>query len=792
MKQTYYIFDSNSNVERKLEKDSFPLIVSGSQKADIMLPGCAKVDGQVNIDLDGDKLVMRPGDESGAYLNGQIVSEPHSLKNGDTLRLGTSLVRCDFHRQRVTFNIDPVTEKTKRPPPAQIIRSKKDEEEPIVPVEFTPAQNEHPPETEKSRIFPIILASLFGLLLLVAGFVFTATSVTVQIDPLADQLKLDDGPFAFRLGNRFLAWPGSYRVKADKTGYHSLNEPLEVVRRASMERSFSLQKQDGLLAISTTPVNGAHVVIDGSPAGTTPLADVKLSPGMHQIYIQSERYQKAARNVEISGAATRQQLNVELLPNWAVVTLASQPTAATIKVDGQVRGTTPATLDLLTGSHQLEIKKEGFEPWRKEVVAVAEQAQEFPQIQLKKAKGIVALKTEPVGVSVTVDGNFVGQTPLKIQLTPDQKHKVSLFKAGYKTVVRKVEVGAAKERSLAVNLPIDYGRIALVGLPEGAQLFIDGNLKKNAPEEIQLTAVAHQIEVTKNGFLPFKTNVTPRSGFPQQLDIKMVAESQPQSVPKAQTTNSGGQKLVYVEPGRFTMGASRREQGRRANEVLHDVALSRPFYIGATEVTNAEFRKFKADHDSGTIQGVSLDGNQHPVTQVTWNSAAQYCNWLSKKESLPPVYEEREGAMVARQPIPIGYRLPTEAEWAWIARFAKQSKPLKYPWGQGFPPPANSGNYGLRDDYSATAPVASFKSNPLGLYDIGGNVSEWTHDYYSIFSGTSATPQNDPVGPAKGKHHVIRGSSWRHGSISELRMSYRDYSGKERSDVGFRIARYAK
>ncbi|MEE9397290.1 MAG: SUMF1/EgtB/PvdO family nonheme iron enzyme [Methylococcales bacterium] len=793
MKQTYYIFDSNSNVERKLEKTNFPLTVDGSEKADIQLPGCATVDGQVYIDLDGDKLVMRPSDESGAYLNGQIVSEPHRLKNGDTIRLGTSLLRCDFHRQRVTFTIDPITEKIKRPPPEHIIRSKKDDEEkeePIVPVEFTPTQNEHPPETKKPRVFPAILAALFGLLLLLAGFVFTATSVTVQVDPLADHLELDDGPFSFRLGKRFLAWPGSYRIKAEKTGYHSLNEPLEVIRGASMERSFSLKKQNGLLSISTTPVNGAQIVIDGSPAGITPLAEVELTPGMHQISIQAERYQKAARNVEISGAATQQQLNVELLPNWAVVKLGSEPTEATVIVDGKVMGTTPATLDLLTGSHQLEIKKEGFESWLKEVVAVAEHPQDFPKIKLSKAKGIVALKTEPVGVNVTVDGNFIGQTPLNIRLTPDEIHKVSLFKPGYKTVVRKVEVSAAKKQSLRVNLPTDYGRISLANLPEDAQLFIDGNLKINDPDGIQLTTVPHQIEVRKKGFIPFKTTLTPRSGFPQQLDITMITEST-KVASKAQATQLG-QKLVYIQPGRFTMGASRREQGRRANEVLHDVTLTRPFYIGTKEVSNAEFRKFKTNHYSGSIQGVSLDGNQHPVVQVTWNNAARYCNWLSKKESLPPVYQEKEGIMVARQPIPNGYRLPTEAEWAMVARFAKQTKPLKYPWGGSFPPPANSGNYGLRDDYSATAPVGSFKTNRLGLYDIGGNVSEWVHDFYGVFSGTSTTPQKDPVGPSKGKHHVIRGSSWHHGSISELRLSYRDYSSKERSDVGFRIARYTK
>jgi len=120
------------------------------------------------------------------------------------------------------------------------------------------------------------------------------------------------------------------------------------------------------------------------------------------------------------------------------------------------------------------------------------------------------------------------------------------------------------------------------------------------------------------------------------------------------------------------------------------------------------------------------------------------------------------------------------------------------------PPPQDSGNYAdssaqdvasntigsYNDGYPVTAPVATFPPSPIGIYDLGGNVAEWVNDRYSVAAGSAST-LIDPVGPAEGQYHVIRGSSWRQSSISELRLAYRDFGDRGRLDVGFRIARYA-
>jgi len=95
------------------------------------------------------------------------------------------------------------------------------------------------------------------------------------------------------------------------------------------------------------------------------------------------------------------------------------------------------------------------------------------------------------------------------------------------------------------------------------------------------------------------------------------------------------------------MGSSRREQGRRSNEVLKPVRLTRPFYMGAREVTNREFREFMPSHSSGAFKNQDLNRDDLPAVMVSWEQAALFCNWLSVKESLPPVYVQREGRVVA-------------------------------------------------------------------------------------------------------------------------------------------------
>ena len=795
--------------ERTFYPGDFPLTISGASNADIRLPDVTSDTELGFIDLWGDVPFLQPvRGATSVLLNNTVLKQSEWLGDGDTIRIGNALIRCEvsvgelrLRLQRAPVAPDTLPPRVARRPDAAI---------PIEPVAFstTPAAATRGGRSKKTQ--RALLAALFGALVFAAWFLFTATPVAVHIAPLPDRVKLSGGWFTPKIGDRYLLRPGRYVLVAEKTGYHPLAEPVEISGGPDRQISFTLEKLPGLLSITTRPPTDARVTIDGRATGVAPLTDAELSPGRHEVVVQAERYQDTRTNVEIEGALVKQTLDIELTPAWAPVSFSSTPSGAALFVDGNEIGRTPLTTDLLAGNYILDARYESYDTWSTELVVVANQPQAVPEIVLQKTGGTLTLRSEPAGATVTVADQFRGQTPLVLNLSADDVHSITLSKAGYGTVTRTIRVESAKTSSVSVELTPTYGLITVVSEPADAELYIDGTAKGVANQQLTLTAVPHQLEIRKPGFQSYQTTVTPRQGFAQEVNVTLqtLQAARIASTPRTIST-SEGQELHYVLPGSFTMGASRREQGRRANESLRAVELTQPFYIGTKEVTNAEFRRFQPRHSSGVVQGLaksfSLDGDDRPVVGVTWEQAARYSNWLSAKESLPPAYIINDGKLVTAQPVPTGYRLPTEAEWAWVTRFADGSNSSKYAWGSSFPPSEKVGNFADRsagavvantlttynDGFLVTAPVGSFTPNPLGIYDLAGNVAEWCHDYYTIYPSTSGKPHMDPLGPQDGKYHVIRGSSWQHASISALRLTYRDYGRKARPDVGFRIARYA-
>jgi len=287
--------------------------------------------------------------------------------------------------------------------------------------------------------------------------------------------------------------------------------------------------------------------------------------------------------------------------------------------------------------------------------------------------------------------------------------------------------------------------------------------------------------------------------------LKTVAQTRAASIPPTITAPSGQILKLFRPNTTFSLGASRREQGRRANEILRQVTLQRAFYLSSTEVTNQQYHQFQREHSSNHASGNTLNQLNQPVVSLTWASAAKFCNWLSQEQGLAPFYLEEKGEITGYASESTGYRLPTEAEWAWAARWQKGSME-KFPWGKNRLPTKKTSNIadrsaakilprvlrGYNDGFAVSAPVASLMSNNKGLYDMGGNVAEWVNDYYSIAASAAEGVETDPLGPSTGQFKIVRGASWRHSGLTELRLSYRDYSESARDDLGFRIARYAE
>lgn len=264
-------------------------------------------------------------------------------------------------------------------------------------------------------------------------------------------------------------------------------------------------------------------------------------------------------------------------------------------------------------------------------------------------------------------------------------------------------------------------------------------------------------------------------------------------------TNSIGMKLRLIPPGEFLMGSSAEqsqaglvwinnanlsadafERSRIKEEgPQHAATITKPFCLAATEVTAGQFRSFVTATNYLTQAERFGGGNSnswspkpnvkpeqvtvtwrtpgfpntdtHPVTQVTWADAVAFCNWLSAREGLSPCYKDEGNEVWQRIPGGTGYRLPTEAEWEYACRAGTNTH---FSFGDDPAQLADHGWAGLPWP-GHPHPVAQKTPNPLGLFDMHGNVREWCHDWYS--SEFYSEPSHvDPAGPDYGSDRVMR------------------------------------
>ena len=636
-------------------------------------------------------------------------------------------------------------------------------------------------------------------------FSLTAVSVEIRVDPEPEEVSFPGTWLDLDFGDRYLLRPGEHRLRAEQEGYYPLEETLKVTSDPDQEFSFELVKLPGLLSVSSTPVDGAVVTVDGQALGATPLADAEVRPGTHSISVRAPRHLDHDGRIQIEGGGVRQSLEVELVPAWAPITIHTSPAGASIWVDEEEMGQTPGTFEVGRGARRIEARLAGYKAYQSLVVVEANVAQTLPEIVLRPADGRLVVESDPPGAQVSVGDVFPGKTPLTVELPPGKRHEVTLFMPGYALAARQVELTSGQEQTLRVRLDPQMGFIEVTARPEGARLEVDGRPVGAASQRLELLAVPHMLRITHPGYAAKEISVTPQPGQTKRVDVTLLtlAEHRKVATPDRITT-SQGQELVRLDPGHLVMGAPRGTPGRRANETPRPVELTRPFFLGTREISNREFRAFRPAHHSPSHAGGSLDGADQPVVGVSWEDAARFCNWLSARDGIAPAYVERGGSLEAASPMTSGYRLPSEAEWAWAARFSGGRGERVYAWGNRLPVSPGSGNYAdlsasgilsntmrdYKDGYAVSAGVGSGRPDPLGLHDLGGNVAEWIHDYYTIHPPTRSNREvRDPMGPAFGESHVIRGASWQDGQPARLRLAYRDYASVARDDVGFRLAR---
>jgi formylglycine-generating enzyme required for sulfatase activity len=795
--------------EQQFGGSILPLKVGTGSDCQIRLPGPGGAPVALLDLLDGEPFVQPVGRADSLTLNGEPLSTSHRLASGDELAFYGSRLQVTVEEGQLVFTVRLEDSAYVTKPPEVRDAAEQAAEETIAPAAFRRAADTSA-AAEASRRSPLKMILGTGLLaLLVFSYLlFSARSIQFRVDPAApDKLSIDGGWFRLPLGDRVLLRQGEYTVNIEKDGYYDVSQSFVVGEEPSKTIELRMRKLPGQLTVRTEPAVDAVVTIDSGLVGPAPYGPVELQPGRHTISVKSKRFLPYAGSVEVPGLGRHEQLHVRLVPRWSDVTVTSEPPGATIFVGEKRVAETPAVIELLEGAHKVSVVTPGFSAWDGQVVAEPDVPQQLPLIRLEPADARLLVNSIPRGANVTVGGRYRGQAPLTLDLSPDVDYEIGFSKAGYGTTSRKVRLTAAASESMTVDLSARMGSVTVNVQPSDATIYVDGRARARGATTLKLSSAPHRIEVAKPGYINWSRTITPRPGYPQTVTARLQSVEAAERAKVATTRKTAaGQDLRRIEGGTFSMGASRSEQGRRANEVIVPVEILDPFLISTREVTNKEFAQFLANHDSGADIHPSLAADGNPVANVSWQQAVQYCNWLSKQEGLTPVYKEEFGKWVAILPFPDGYRLPTEAEWTWAIRYGGKPKATKFSWGDRWPPPPKSGNFADKsasgvapsiipaydDGFASTAPVGTYKANALGIFDGMGNVAEWVNDFYSVPTPGQTRPVKNPTGPDSGTTYVIRGSSWRQAGITELRLSYRDYGASGRTDVGFRVARNAE
>ena len=678
-----------------------------------------------------------------------------------------------------------------------------DQKQPILAAEFKPLTGAGSKRSLPISSGMLSLIVLAGVGIIIMMYLFVARAVVFQTVPPETQISVSG--LSFNIGDNYLLLSGDYDITATADGYYPLIESITVDDAASQDVGVQLLPLPGNLAV-ISDLEDIQVTIDDQPAGTVPGTIKAISPGVRKMVFSKYRYFPLQQEVAIEGRDRTQSVDISLRPAWGAMQLTSEPTAAQVYIDDRLVGQTPLSTEVLETGSRLKLVLAGYKTYQQEILVKAGTSVTHPPIKLIVADGLLQLSSTPSGASITVNNEFVGSTPMTLAMAPFKQHRLAFFLEGYLKTTTAATLKPEKTTVLAVDLVPNIGSIALTISPKGARVLVDNHYQGDGDRTLSLTAKPHRLSIEKSGYQTKSLSVTPRPGHEQALSIKLLTlqEAYWASRPPAIQSSVGSPLVLFRPRQSFTMGAPRRQPGRRANEVERRVSLDRPFYLGTREISNAEYRSWKSSHSSSALQGQTLDRDRQPVAGLTWEDAALYCNWLSRREGLPLFYRMENGVVNGFNWDAHGYRLPTEAEWAWAARVDIDGSSQTLPWVNGLYPPTDVvDNYADRsasrlipftiasynDLTPASAVVGSFKPNGKGLYNMSGNVSEWVNDFYDV-RPNRGEPSADPTGPITGVAHVIRGASWALGSRTELRLSYRQAGTDKRLDVGFRIARY--
>ena len=653
-------------------------------------------------------------------------------------------------------------------------------------------------KSTRKRKLVYIIAGITSLLVSALFFYAYATSFKVHLQPVPEKaynLSTEAG-FSINIGGRVLLPFGSTTIIIQAPGFI---EERKIISSKNPEKIVKIQLSYAPVSTSLTSavelsnpkwiVNGIILSEDQNPI-------LKLKPGEYKIALSSDYHTADEQLVSIK-PITSPIIRFDTHLKSVSFTIKTRPTDAKIFIDDELVGNSPWKGILEAGKINLRVEKTGYKSISQAIDTKNEKTIVDRTYSLAKKTRLVNAKSHPPAGRLFIN-NIYRKITSEISIDATEQSLVRYEAEGHQG---ETIVVYPDDKKISFKLKPIYGSVEILSSPK-SKIFIEGELVGETPMNAKLLAKQHLITLKAPNYIEDSKKIAIEANKKIRHDRKLttvsdyrLANSQPS------VKNSMGIVMNRFIPSKIEIGAPRNQKGQRANEHLRKVDFTRAFYIGKFEITEKQYAIFENENSNSSL---APKGSRLPVRSISWEEAATFCNWLSLKEGFEPFYISRQSRIIGFDKSSLGYRLPTEAEWEYVARAAGKKAPTTFVWGNDYEVPEAAGNIAdesakgtvkiflgeYNDGFAGIAPSGSFDAEISGLHDQSGNVSEWTHDFYLLDPPEVNKVYFDYMGKPKGASHVIKGSNYLSASWTELRASYKDTSNDGRIDVGFRIARY--
>jgi len=590
--------------------------------------------------------------------------------------------------------------------------------------------------------------------------------------------------------------PGRYELRVSAPDHETREFAATIDPETTVERTVRLEPKwidfrvKTLAGVSVSVVDEAGERTRLGATGEDGTLHVKegLFAGKYTVALSKPGYREKRLPGQrlTAGEPTVARASLEPLP--ATLRIRSEPSGARVLLNGSPMGRTPVEVEApAKQTVRVQLRREGFRPVEQRLTPApnAEKTLDFGVLERKAGRIRLTVEargeTPPASVldelRLAVGGRTLAAEPEVERELPPGEYRLAIRHPAYSAPSREVEIRDRETTEVEVDLKPLPAYVRL-DMPDA----FDPAIALNGRD---VEAKQGRVEVPVDEEAAIRLRIPDHLTMTRRFELgpgeTATWDVVPERIPgpergSAWTVPYVGIDFAWIPAGETTLGSPSKQPGRLPNEGPRTkLVLTRGFWMSRTEITQAAYQAVTGENPA------SFRGEDKPVERVTWHEARAFCDALTRRE--------REGERLPEGHV---YRLPTEAEWEYAARGGAST-----PFWFGASANAEAGNFSgvyprdsqslvVPEDRYGTMPVGAFEANPFGLYDVHGNVREWTLDRYN--GRLPGDRWVDPAPREEGRDIAARGGSWQTDAARARSAARTRFSPTTRSSaIGFRV-----